>query len=111
MNQSSLRERNKQKVTQRIIEAAVELFKSRGYNQITMDDIAEKAEISRKTLFNYFPSKESLLLPWGEEILDQNVFPAFQTYLLTQPTTLEACAFSISAWGKISRLTTQHRSI
>ncbi len=46
-----LRERNKQKVTERIIVAAMELFKTQGYEQTTMDDIANKAEISRGTLF------------------------------------------------------------
>jgi len=89
MDPLPLRERNKRKVTQRIISAAVELFKSQGYQQTTMDDIAAKAEISRGTLFNYFPSKESLLLPWAQEILDNHITPRVMTFLNTQPTTIE----------------------
>lgn len=85
-----LRERNKQKVIQRIITAAVELFKAQGYAQTTIDDIAAEAEISRRTLFNYFPSKEALLLPWAREILDGHLKPAVNAHLQTEPTTMDA---------------------
>ncbi len=87
MDRLPLRERNKQRVTQRIISSASELFKTRGYHPTTMDDIAEKAEISRGTLFNYFPSKEALLLPWGQEILEEQIQPQLMAYLSTQPAT------------------------
>jgi AcrR family transcriptional regulator len=89
MDELPLRERNKRKVTQRIIAAAVELFKTQGYHQATMDDIASKAEVSRGTLFNYFPSKESLLIPWAQEILDGHISPKVMAFLDTQPATLE----------------------
>lgn len=91
--QLSLRERNKQRVTQRIITAAVELFKTQGYHHTTMDDIATKAEISRATLFNYFSTKEALLLPWGQEILEKQFLPEFLAYLETQPTTFEVLQY------------------
>jgi AcrR family transcriptional regulator len=55
-----------------------------------MDDVAEKAEISRGTLFNYFPSKDALLLPWGQEILDGKIRPTLDAYLETRPTTVQA---------------------
>ena len=61
MEPVSLRERNRQRVTQRIISVAESLFKAYGFERTTMDDIADKAEISRATLFNYFPSKEALI--------------------------------------------------
>jgi AcrR family transcriptional regulator len=93
MDQIPLRARNKQRVTQRIISAASELFKTRGYHPTTMNDIAEKAEISRGTLFNYFQSKEALLLPWGQEILEQHIQPQLMTYLNTQPATWQAFKF------------------
>jgi len=47
VDQLPLRGRNKQRVRQRILSAASELFKTRGYPPTTMDGIAEKAEISR----------------------------------------------------------------
>jgi len=93
MERLPLRARNKQRVTQRIIAAAVGLFKTKGYHQTTMDDVADLAEISRATLFNYFPTKESLLLPWGQEILDQNIRPQVMDYLSTKPTTIGCLRF------------------
>lgn len=95
-----LRERNKQKVTERIIVAAMELFKTQGYEQTTMDDIANKAEISRGTLFNYFPSKDALLLPWGEEILEKFVKPGLANYLATQPKTIDVLRFLFASMGE-----------
>ena len=93
MEHISLRERNKQRSTRRIILAASELFKARGYHSTTMDDIAEKAEISRGTLFNYFPNKEALLLPWGQEIVDQRISSQIDIYLDTQPTVWQVFHF------------------
>jgi AcrR family transcriptional regulator len=48
----------------RIIECAAELFVARGYEGTTMDDIGECADVSRGTVFNYFPRKEDLVLAW-----------------------------------------------
>jgi AcrR family transcriptional regulator len=95
-----LRERNKQKVTERIVAAAMELFKSRGCEQTTMDDIADKAEISRGTLFNYFPSKDALLLPWGQEILEEYVKPKLAKYLETQPKTKDVLQFLFASMSE-----------
>jgi mycofactocin system transcriptional regulator len=43
---------------------ALQLFIDRGFNETTVDDIAEAAGIGRRTLFRYFPSKNDL--PWGD---------------------------------------------
>ncbi|WP_221585486.1 mycofactocin system transcriptional regulator [Microbacterium sp. G2-8] len=43
---------------------ALELFVERGFEETTMDDIADAAGVSRRTLFRYFPSKNDL--PWGD---------------------------------------------
>lgn len=48
----------------RIIECATALFVDRGYEGTTMDDIGECADVSRGTVFNYFPRKEDLVLAW-----------------------------------------------
>jgi AcrR family transcriptional regulator len=88
---------------QRIISAASELFKTRGYHPTTMDDIAEKAEISRATLFNYFPSKETLLLPWGQEILEQHIQPQLLAYLSTRPTAVQALQFLFTLMNEAIR--------
>src|SRR5882762_9619482 len=56
-----LRERKKQKTRDTIARVALELFAERGYEQTTIADIAEAAEVSPRTIFAYFPSKEDIL--------------------------------------------------
>jgi AcrR family transcriptional regulator len=67
-----LRERKKQKTRETIIKVALELFAERGYEQTTIADIADAAEVSPRTIFAYFPSKEDILfcnLPDAQERL------------------------------------------
>ena len=97
MDHPTLRERNKQKVTERIVAVAVQLFKTKGYHQTTMDDIAQAAEISRATLFNYFPAKDALLLPWGQEILDRQIHPALMAYLSAEPSTAAVLRYLLTS--------------
>src|SRR5260370_335540 len=85
-----LRERNKQRTYQRIVDTAFELFHTVGYHQTTMDAIADKAEVSRATLFNYFPTKQALLMPFANTLYQQRVQPEMRSYLETHPTTLQA---------------------
>jgi len=56
------RERKKEKNRNDIIECAVSLFKEKGFAETTIDEILDKANISRGTLYNYFPDKESILV-------------------------------------------------
>ena len=64
------RESNKIKCRQRILKASRRLFNSKGYEGTMIEDIAEKADISKATFYNYFPNKESLLLGTAESELD-----------------------------------------
>ncbi|MFF4367109.1 TetR/AcrR family transcriptional regulator [Streptomyces sp. NPDC001594] len=57
-----LRERKKQKTRQTIFEAALHLFLTRGFDEVSIVEIAEAAEVSKRTLFTYFPTKEDLVL-------------------------------------------------
>jgi AcrR family transcriptional regulator len=69
-----LRERKKQKTRDTIIKVALELFAERGYEQTTIAEIADAAEVSPRTIFAYFPSKEDIVfcqLPEAQARLGQ----------------------------------------
>jgi AcrR family transcriptional regulator len=59
---TGLRERKKAQTRHRITEAALRLFAERGFDAVTMTEIATAAEVSRASLFGYFPTKESLVV-------------------------------------------------
>ncbi len=57
-----LRERKRRETHRRIQEAARALFVARGYEGTTLEDIADAADLSRRTLFHYFRSKDDILM-------------------------------------------------
>ena len=56
-----LRERKKQQTREKIARAGLDLFAERGYEQTTLADIADAADVSTRTIFAYFQSKEDIL--------------------------------------------------
>lgn len=65
-----------------VIAIAWQLFEKNGYEATTMTAIAEAANLSRRSLFNYFDAKEALLFAGVDEFMD-----AFATALETRPKT------------------------
>ncbi len=65
------RELNKINSRKRILKASRILFTELGYEETMMEDIAEKAEVSKGTIYNYFPNKESLLIGTADEVLER----------------------------------------
>ena len=61
------RDENKRVMEQRLYDAALSLFCELGYMQTTLSDIAAEAGVSTRTLYNYFPTKESILRKFGRE--------------------------------------------
>ena len=93
---AGLRERKKEQTRRLIAETARQLFSERGFEHVTIAEIAEAAEVAVQTVFNYFPTKEDLvywrLASFEGELLaavrerepGQSALEAFKTFLLAQ---------------------------
>ncbi|HYJ71952.1 MAG TPA: TetR family transcriptional regulator [Actinomycetota bacterium] len=68
-----LRERKKEQTRQSIAETAWRLFAERGYDRVSVAEIARAAEVAEATVFNYFPTKEDLFYSRLEAFGDQLV--------------------------------------
>lgn len=62
MSEPGLRERKKQRMYEHISEIAIRLFLEKGFDAVSVAEVAAAAEISKPTLFRYFPAKEDLVL-------------------------------------------------
>ena len=62
------RERRRVETQQRIMSAAIDLFSKHGYAETTVEDITEAADVGKGTFFNYFPTKDAVLLAIFESV-------------------------------------------
>lgn len=82
------RELNKIQCRNRILKMSRRLFTAKGYENATIEDIAQAAEVSKATLYNYFSSKENLLLGIAEAALEE-IRQLIQEDLREEPDSLE----------------------
>ena len=61
-NEKGLRERKKLATRRAISDIATGLFMERGFDNVTVAEVAEVANVAKMTVFNYFPRKEDLFL-------------------------------------------------
>lgn len=99
-----LRERKRVRVRAEILRACESLFRKKGFEATSIDDIAAKAEISRQTFFNYFPGKDAvateLAVAWMRDQADlprpgtgdagKSVLAEARRYALAQAKAIEA---------------------
>jgi len=103
-----LRERKKERTRQLLADTARRLFSERGFEQVSVAEIARAAEVSQATVFNYFPNKEDLvynrLETFEEQLLSairdrprgETVIAAFRNFIL-EPRGLLAATDEASA--------------
>lgn len=63
---TSRRQRRSAEIRERLFRAALVLFAKKGFAETTVEDITEAADVGKGTFFNYFPSKDHILLAFGE---------------------------------------------
>src|SRR3954453_23653014 len=92
--ETGLRARKKAQTRDQIAETARRLFEERGFDAVTVAEVAREAEVAEKTVFNYFPAKEDLfysrLEQFEEELLaaireraaGQSVLGAFREFVM-----------------------------
>src|ERR1700738_2949416 len=60
------RQRRSSDIRERLFRAALQLFAEKGFAETTLEDITNAADVGKGTFFNYFPSKDHILLAFGE---------------------------------------------
>lgn len=64
------RERKRRQTRERIEKAAISLFLKHGFDATTIEDITETADVSKRSFFDYFPSKEEVVFAWQDSFAD-----------------------------------------
>jgi AcrR family transcriptional regulator len=60
------RQRRSSEIRERLFRSALDLFANKGFIETTVEDITEAADVGKGTFFNYFPSKDHILIAFGE---------------------------------------------
>lgn len=99
------RTRRRQQLRDQVYEAAVALFVARGFDNATMDEIAERADVARATVFNHFERKAAILDEWGSRRRQQALGAVYASNLADYSVRqiLETCMI------ELARVSTQTR--
>ena len=94
MIEPGLRERKKARTRELIAETARTLFAERGFEAVTVAEVARAADVSQQTVFNYFPTKEDLVF-WRLEAFEAELLGAIRDRPAGEPV--------IAAFGRFVR--------
>src|SRR5229473_3043033 len=89
----SRRERKKEETKERIVEAALALFRKQGVEATTVEEVCDKADIAKGTFFNYFPRKEAVFGYLSEQWVGE-----------AEQTLGQILAKGLPAWPKVRDL-------
>ncbi len=93
-----LRERKKRETRRRLLETATTLFSERGFDQVSVAEIADAADVSKMTVFNYFDSKEDL------------VFAPLEEHVATPPRSYGTAHPANRRWRRYAVSSSSHRA-
>jgi len=62
-----MRARKRRQTRERIVNAALQLFSAKGFDAVTVDEIAATADVSKRSFFDYFPAKEDVIFAWQDD--------------------------------------------
>jgi len=97
LSELGLRERKRIATRRSIQLAAVELASKRGFDRVTIDEISHVANVSPRTFFNYFPSKESAIIGELPELPDAESIERFVEAGRAEPILQGICTLLIAA--------------
>jgi len=72
-NELGRRERKRKQMLEHLASTAANLFGSLSYESVTMERIAEEADVAKRTLYNHFPTKEAILAYWIDAELERDL--------------------------------------
>jgi AcrR family transcriptional regulator len=111
-----LREEKKLETRAALLEAAHELFAERGFERVTVADVARRVGVSERTAFTYFPTKLSFVFRDGysedialgidldERPAGESILAAFRRILLTRPVVSQSTADRREKLARLSRV-------
>jgi len=85
-NKVSRTERRKEETRKRIMTVAIDLFKQQGFDETTVDQIANEADVAKCTIYSHFPEKEAIIYEHVQSIIREQT-PAMLEYLDKLPDT------------------------
>ncbi|MBQ0998382.1 TetR family transcriptional regulator [Streptomyces sp. RK62] len=99
----TLRERKKQRTREALLRTALELFTTRGYEDTTVDDIADAVEVSQRTFFRYFAGKEEAALAL-QEMTETHFLQAVRERPAHEPPMEALRQAVLESWDSLSEV-------
>ncbi|MEV6107998.1 TetR family transcriptional regulator [Streptomyces sp. NPDC051940] len=97
---TGLRERKKQRTRETLIRTAIELFVEQGYERTTVDEIAAAADVSQRTFFRYFATKEEVAFAL-QDMIESSFYEAVRRRPAEEPPPVALRAALESVWDGI----------